>query len=144
MNENVTIKGKVVINIGNRIFEELNLVVTNGLYQLVKAAAGGTTDMPQAVAVGTGTTAPALGDVELESEVDREAFSESPTNPTNTSVKYKALFPAEQDITFTELGLFSSTADNSGTMFSRTITSEKTKDSTEEMEITWTITISNE
>lgn len=144
MNENIKVRGRVDVRLDGELVEsEGNLVVTNGLYQLVKAAAGLSTDMPVAIAIGDGTTAPADGDTELENELARKAFSQSPTNPTFDSVEYKVLFNTnEANVSFTEVGLFSDSTSN-GVMSARTVINEKTKTDTEEMEITWTITLSS-
>jgi len=93
-------------------------------------------------ALGTGATAPANGDVQLQTETYRKAIA-SATNASN--VAYATAFYTAPEVsgTFTEAGIFMNATGtaNSGTLFSRVAVSI-TKSTSQSLTIDYTITIS--
>ena len=128
-----------------RIFEYYNLIPTVGRTVLANNL---TNSVPTVTpiritftALGTGATAPANGDTQLETETFRKATASS-TNSNN--VAYATAFYTAPEVsgTFAEAGLFigGSITPNSGTLFSRVAISI-TKSLTETLTIDYTVTI---
>jgi len=97
------------------------MIVNVGKKMQAYLLTGNTTTMgyPQYMAIGTGTTAEALTDTSLQSEVYRVAFlSGYPSIDTvNHKVTYRAQFNITASYNITEIGLF--TAATGGNLFSR-------------------------
>ena len=93
-------------------------------------------------ALGTGVTAPANGDTQLQTETYRKAVS-STTNSNNIAYATAFYTAAECSGTFTEAGIFmnGTGSANSGTLFSRVAISI-TKTTSQSLTIDYTITIS--
>jgi hypothetical protein len=90
------------------------------------------------MAVGTGTTAAAVGNTALVTELDRNALS-STTVSTNT-VQYSGTWAAGDGTgALTEAGIFN--ASSAGTMLARTVFSVVNKGASDQVTITWTITV---
>lgn len=122
-----------------------NLVVDTGLDWIAgrMADTAGAHTIPTAMshmAIGSGTTAAAATDTDVESILgSREALDS--TTVTDNTVQYISSFEAGEGTgAVTEAGIFN--AATSGTMLCRTVFSEVNKAANDTMTITWTITIS--
>lgn len=118
-------------------FSVPNLVVTTGK-TFIAARMVGTPTVMSHMAVGTGTTAAAVGDTALQTELVRVAFSSATS--TGAVATYIASFPAGTGTgAITEAGIFN--ASSGGTMLCRTVFPVVNKGADDTMSITWTITI---
>jgi Phage tail-collar fibre protein len=118
-----------------------NLVTTIGKGVIAnRMLAGPTLGAMTHMAVGTGGTAPATGDTQLQAEVvgSRTALT-SATNNNNVTT-YVCTFPAGVGSgALQEAGLFN--AVSVGQMQNRSTYAAITKDPTDSLSITWTVTI---
>lgn len=118
-------------------FSVPNLVVTTGK-TFIAARMVGTPTVMSHMAVGTGTTAAAVGDTALQTELVRVAFSSATS--TGAVATYIASFSAGTGTgAITEAGIFN--ASSGGTMLCRTVFPVVNKGADDTMSITWTITI---
>lgn len=144
--ENLKVKGRLNIVLKNSAGEikdtrEVdNLVVNTGLAFITSRMAGTSSNVMSHMAIGSGTTAAAAGDTDLESILgSREALDS--TTPTNNTIAYVASFEAGEGTgAVTEAGIFN--ASTAGTMLCRTVFSVVNKGADDTMTITWTITLS--
>ncbi len=115
-----------------------NLVVTTGK-NFIASRMKDTTDTAMShMAIGSGTTAAAVGDTALESSLGRVSLTS--TTVTTNNVAYVATFPAGTGTgAVTEAGLFN--ASSGGTMLCRTVFSVINKGSADTLGITWTVTV---
>ena len=92
-----------------------------------------------AMAIGTGTTAAALGDTALQTEVARQAFTSSSvsTNVVSLSTTYAAGVGTGA---LTEAGILSN-AVSGGTLLSHVVFSAVNKGALDTLTINWTITV---
>jgi hypothetical protein len=119
--------------------EVKNLVVTTGLNYIVSRMKDATATAMSHMAVGSGSTAAALGNNALGSELGRVALT-STTVSANT-IQYVATFPAGTGTgAITEAGVFNGAS--GGVMLCRTVFGIVTKDAGDSMSITWTVTVS--
>ena len=118
-----------------------NLVVTTGLNWIAaRMYDTGSPDQMSHMAVGSGTTAAAAGDTDLQSILGSREALDSTTVSTNT-VQYVSSFEAGDGTgAITEAGIFN--AATSGTMLCRTVFDVVNKAANDTLSITWTITIS--
>lgn len=121
-----------------------NLVVTSGK-QHIAAKIAATTNVPAAMthmAIGTSSTTPAAGDTTLGTELVRVGLSAS-TVSTNT-ITYTCTFAPGSGTSTSpgvqEAGLFN--AASAGTMLCRTTFPSVAKASTDQLAISWVITVS--
>jgi hypothetical protein len=118
-------------------FSVPNLVVTTGKTFIAARMVGTPTAMSH-MALGTGTTAAAVGNTALVTELVRVAVSSATS--TGAVTTYVASFPAGTGTgAITESGIFN--ASSSGTMLCRTVFPVVNKGADDTMSITWTITI---
>lgn len=118
-----------------------NLVVTTGLGFIASRMRDATATAMSHMAIGTGTTAAALGQTALVTESARVALAS--TTVTGNQVAYAATFPAGTPASLTaitEAALLN--ASSGGTMLCRTVFAAVNKDVNDTMSITWTVTIS--
>jgi len=118
-----------------------NLVVTAGKVFIASRMAGTSSAVMSYMAIGTGTTAAAVGDTALQSQSAIVALTS--TTPSSNTVVYVASFPAGTPATLTaitEAGIFN--ASSAGTMLCHTVFAAVNKDVGDTMQITWTITLS--
>lgn len=118
-----------------------NLVVTAGLGFIASRMKDSTATAMSHMAIGSGTTAAALGQTGLVTESARVALAS--TTVTGNQVAYQATFAAGTPASLTaitEAGLFN--AGSGGTMLCRTVFAPVNKDVSDTMSITWTVTIS--
>lgn len=117
-----------------------NLVVNTGLAYIASRMKDATATAMSHMAVGAGTTNPAAGDTQLESQLGSRVALTS-TTVTANAVEYVATFGAGVGTgAITEAGIFN--AATSGTMLCRTEFAVINKGSADSMTITWTVTIS--
>jgi hypothetical protein len=121
-----------------------NLVVTVGRAYIQERMRLATPGVMSHMAVGTGATAPVVGNTALGTEAARVAFDSAATavttTTTNDSVQYVATFPAGTGTgALTEAGLFN--AASSGTMLSRVTYAVINKGASDSLTITWKIVI---
>ena len=120
--------------------EETNLVVSAGLNFICDRMEGTSEAVMSHMAVGSGTTAAAAGDTDLESILgSREALDS--TTVSGSTITYVASFEAGDGTgAITEAGIFN--ASTAGTMLCRTVFSVVNKAADDTLQITWTITLS--
>jgi hypothetical protein len=115
-----------------------NLVVTTGKTFIAARMVGTPTAMSH-MGIGSGTTAPAVGDTALETELGRVSLTSSAS--AGAVVTYIASFGAGTGTgAVTEAGILN--AGSAGTLLCRTTFSVVNKGADDSMSITWTITVS--
>ena len=139
INDGLKLTGALTISLNDVVVQETNnLVVTAGKNWVADRMNDANTVMTH-MALGTGTTAAAVGDTTLQTELDRNALT-STTVSTNT-IAYGCTWAAGDGTgAITEAGLFD--AASSGDMLARTVFSVVNKGASDSITITWTITIS--
>ena len=137
--DDLRLTGALTISLNGVIVQETdNLVVTAGKNWVADRMNDANTVMTH-MALGTSTTAAAVGQTALVAELDRNALT-STTVSTNT-VAYAATWAAGDGTgAITEAGIFD--ADPAGDMLARTVFSVVNKGASDSITITWTITIS--
>lgn len=132
--------GDLTIAINGTVVQEINnLVVTVGKNFVASRMKDATATAMSHLAIGTGTTAAAVGNTALVTEAARQALT-STTVSTN-EVAYVAAFAAGTGTgAITEAGLLN--ASSGGTLLCRTVFSVVNKGADDSMTITWTITVS--
>ena len=119
--------------------EVKNLVVNAGLAYIASRMKDTTLGAMSHMAIGAGTSAAAGANTALGSELGRVALTS--TTVTANAVAYVATFGAGVGTgAVTEAGLFND--GTAGTMLCRTVFGVVTKEATDSMSITWTVTIS--
>jgi hypothetical protein len=143
-NDIVKMKGELRITVTNpegNVKHEVvvpNLVVTAGKNFIASRMEGTSSNVMSHMAIGTGTTAAAVGDTALETQAGRVALTS--TTVTTNSVAYVATFPAGTGTgAITEAGIFN--ASSGGTMLCRTVFSVINKGAADTLGITWTVTV---
>ena len=116
-----------------------NLIVNNGRYGIAdQLLATPTIGKPTHLAIGLGTTAPALTDTALVSEVGTRVTVNK--TRTNNQVTLDGTFGAGNGTgAITEAGIFN--ASTAGTMYSRITFAAINKGSNDSLQLTWTWTI---
>jgi hypothetical protein len=115
-----------------------NLVVTAGKNFIASRMIGTTDNIMSHMAIGTSTTAAAVGQTALVTEVGRVALTSNVR--TNNAIAYVATFPAGTGTgAITEAGILN--ASSSGTLLCRTVFSVINKGAADTLGITWTVTV---
>jgi len=142
INDQISLKGALTITKNGEVIREIdNLVVTAGKELLASRLAGNSGSVISYMAVGTGTTAAAVGNTTLATEVDRNALSVSGGTASGAAVTYSTTWLAgDATGALTEAGLF--TASSGGTMLARTVFAAVNKGSDDLVTISWTVTVS--
>lgn len=116
-----------------------NLVVTAGKGYIASRMKDATATAMSHMAIGTGTTAAAVGQTTLTSEANRQTLTS--TNVNAAAVTYSATFGAGNGTgAITEAGLFN--ASSGGTMLCRTVFSVINKGAADTLTVSWTVTVS--
>jgi hypothetical protein len=119
-----------------------NLVLTAGKEFIASSMLKTTTNSPVAMshmAIGSGTTAAAIGNTGMESQLGRVALASAASS--GAVVTYTASFPAGTGTgAVTEAGILNNST--GGTMLCRTVFSVVNKGSDDAMSVTWTVTVS--
>jgi hypothetical protein len=142
----VTLTFKDEVTGKKRVYKTHNLFVDAGLNSVMSRLAG--TDIPANTkgvitycAVGTGTNAPAAGNTQLQTEIERKQIAVR--TPGTKSAQFRAYFNTSEAVgALKEIGLFGDDADgttNSGTLFARAAI-DKTKTDSESLTVDWDIT----
>lgn len=119
---------------------EKNLVVNVGKSFIASRMAGNASAVMGWMAVGTNSTAPSATDTTLNTELARVATTVSGGTPSGNTVQYVGVYPAGVATgALTEAGIFN--ASSAGTMLSRTTYPVINKGASDEMTITWVITV---
>lgn len=122
-----------------------NMFVTAGKVSLAEGLIGTTSNNKGIItycALGTGTTAPALGDTGLETELARKQISVR-TSSANVATFQTFFTTSEGNGTLREAALFgddASTTPGSGTCFCRA-SINRTKSSADTLTLSWAVTI---
>ncbi len=148
MKAEVEITGKLIIELNGKVVREVdNLVTTAGKGLIAARLASAGSTVVTHMALGTGTTAAAVGDTTMETEVTRQAIDVSGGTVSTNTVTYTRTFAADDpDVTapattpVTEAGLFNN--GTTGTMLAHTVFSVVNKGESDTMTISWVITIS--
>ena len=115
-----------------------NLVVTVGKNFIASRMIGTTDNIMSHMAIGTGTTAPAVGDTTLGTEVGRVALTSNVR--TDNAIAYVATFPAGTGTgAITEAGILNNST--GGTLLCRTVFSVINKGAADTLGITWTVSV---
>lgn len=115
-----------------------NLVVDTGLDFIASRMGGVSADVMSHMAIGTGTTAAAAGDTDVETiNGSREALDSATV--TDNTIVYVGSFDSRTGA-ITEAGIFN--AATAGTMLCRTVYSPINLTSADSLTVTWTVTIS--
>ena len=140
LNDDFKLIGDLSIAINGKVVQEVNnLVVTTGKNFVASRMKDATATAMTHLAIGTGTTAAAVGNTALVTEATRQALTS--TTVTTNEVAYVAAFAAGTGTgAITEAGLLN--AASGGTLLCRTVFSVVNKGADDSMTITWTITVS--
>lgn len=124
---------------GKIVLDHHNLVVTNGK-NFAASRLVSNTEYPAlaAIAVGSGVTAAAVGDVGLQNELGRQVFDSAPGRAGATVSMTSTFGPGVGTGTITEAGLFN--ASSGGNMFSRSTFSGIPKGALDTITVTWSVT----
>lgn len=118
--------------------EVKNLVVTVGK-QFIAGRMVGTPTAMSHMAIGSGTTAAAVGDTALQTELGRVALASAAAS--GAVVTYTATFPPGTGTgAVTEAGILN--AGSAGTLLCRTVFAVVNKGADDAMAITWAVTVS--
>jgi hypothetical protein len=119
-----------------------NLVVSAGKEWIAaRMKDGGQPVQMSNMAIGSGTTAAAVGDTGLQTELGRVALTTAGGTVSGAVVTYEATFPAGTGTgAVTEAGILN--AGTGGTMLCRTVFNVVNKGADDTLSITWTVTIS--
>ena len=142
INDQISLKGALTITKNGEVIREIdNLVVTAGKELLASRLAGNSGSVISYMAVGTGTTAAAIGNTTLATELDRNALSVSGGTASGAGVTYSTTWlAADATGALTGAGLF--TAASGGTMLARTVFAAVNKGADDLVTISWTVTVS--
>lgn len=143
LNEIFKLTGKVHVTLTNEHGEVIeqratNLVVTTGKNFTASRMVGTAANIMSHMAIGAGTTAAAVGDTALGSELGRVALTAG--TATDNVVTYTATFGAGTGTgAVTEAGIFN--ASSGGTMLCRVVFAVVNKGANDTMAVTWTVTV---
>ena len=143
--ENLKATGELRIEVHNESGELVdarhipNMVVTAGKNWIIDRMLGNSSAIMSHMAVGSGNTAPALGQTAMVNQLARIPFSS--INQVGNTVTFVAVFNAGVGTgALVEAGIFN--AASGGTMLARTTFGTLTKAAGDVVTVTWTITIS--
>ena len=150
INESLKLKGDLTIQVIGKDGkvkeqrEEKNLVVNTGLGFIASRIEGTSAGVMSHMAIGSGTTAAAAGDTDLESILGvREPLDSTTANGAagNGTIVFVSSFEAGEGTgAVTEAGTFN--ASTGGDMLCRTVFPVVNKGADDTLSITWTITLS--
>jgi len=146
--EYITLTGSLDISINGVSVRKINnLVVTAGKTWLASRAVGVASAVMSHMAIGEGTTAAAIGDTALETEIARNALNTAGGVASTNTITFEATWAADDPnvtapatTTITEAGIFNDAT--TGTLLARTVFAAVNKAETDTMTISWTITLS--
>ena len=140
LQDSLKMTGHLAIAINDEVVQEVpNLVVTAGKGYVASRMKDTTQAAMSHMAIGTGTTAAAVVNTALVSEVDRNALTS--TTVSGSTITFVATFGAGEGTgAITEAALLN--ASSSGTMLCRTVYAVVNKGSQDSMTVTWSVTVS--
>ena len=140
LNDSIKVKGALSISKNGVVVQEVpNLVVSVGK-TLIAARLAGSGSVLTHMAVGSGSTAAAVGDTALVTEIDRNALTVSGGTASGATVTYATTWAAGDGTgAITEAGLF--TAASGGALLARTVFPVVNKGADDVITITWEVTI---
>lgn len=146
--DTVILTGLVTIAINGEVVREIpNLVVTAGKTWLASRAGSASDAVMSHMAIGEGTTAVAVGDTTLETEIDRNALNVAGGTAAGTAITFECTWVADDPnvtapavTTITEAGIFND--GTAGDMLARVTFAAVSKGETDTMTISWIITVS--
>jgi hypothetical protein len=145
MEDALKLKGDVFITVkdkdGNIKEErhEKNLVVSAGLNFICDRMEGASEAVMSHMGLGSGSTAAAAGDTDLESLLGSREALDSTTVSTNTITYVSSFEAGDATGSVVEAGIFN--ASTSGTMLCRVVFGTITKAADDTMSVTWVITL---
>ena len=145
INEDLKLRGDVAIVLKDKdgnvkdSREIHNLVVSSGLEFICSRMAGTSAGVMSHMALGSGTTAAAAGDTDLQSILGSREALDSTTANSNTITYVSSFEAGEGTGAVTEAGIFN--ASSSGTMLCHVIFPVVNKSADDTMSVTWTITL---
>ncbi len=148
VNDSLKVTGAVKILINGEVVQELNnLVVTAGLEFIAARMGSASADVMSHMAIGSGTTAAAIADTTLETEITRNALNVAGGTVVTDTITYECTWAADDpDVTapatttITEAGIFNDAT--TGTLLAHVVFAAVNKGETDSMTISWAITIS--
>lgn len=140
LQDSLKMTGHLAIAINDEVVQEVpNLVVTAGKGYVASRMKDTTQGAMSHMAIGTGTTAAAVANTALVSEVDRNALTS--TAVSGSTITFIATFGAGEGTgAITEAALLN--ASSGGTMLCRTVYAVVNKGSQDSMTVTWSVTVS--
>jgi len=140
LHDSLSMTGHLAIAInGETVRDVPNLVVTTGKGYVASRMKDTTAAAMSHMAIGTGTTAAAVGDSALVSEATRNTLGS--TTVSGAVITYTATFAAGQGTgAITEAGVLN--ASSAGDLLCRTVFPVVNKGSEDQMTITWSVTVS--
>jgi len=141
----VLLTGALKISLNGKVVKEVkNLVVTAGKDFVASRMGGAGDSVMSHMAIGTGTTAAAVGDTTLEAEIaaTRNALNTAGGVVVDNVITYEGFWDAGDPASaaITEAGIFNDAT--TGTMLARTVFPVINKGASDSMTISWAITIS--
>ena len=140
LQDSLKMTGHLAIAINDEVVQEVpNLVVTAGKGYVASRMKDTTQAAMSHMAIGTGTTAAAVANTALVSEVDRNSLTS--TTVSGSTITFVATYCAGEGTgAITEAALLN--ASSSGTMLCRTVYAVVNKGSQDSMTVTWSVTVS--
>jgi len=140
--DNFQLKGKLKIEINNRVVSEVPNVVVNGGKDFVASRMkDSTSSVMSHMAIGSGTTSAVAANTTLENELSGSRTALTSTTVSSNDVIYVATFSAGTGTgAVTEAGIFD--ASSGGNMLCRTVFAVVNKAEGDSMTVTWTVTVS--
>jgi|TARA_R110002096_G_scaffold323067_1_gene517193 hypothetical protein len=140
LQDSLKMTGHLAIAINDEVVQEVpNLVVTAGKGYVASRMKDTTQAAMSHMAIGTGSTAAAVANTALVSEVDRNSLTS--TTVSGSTITFVATFGAGEGTgAITEAALLN--ASSSGTMLCRTVYAVVNKGSQDSMTVTWSVTVS--
>ena len=141
-NDKVSLTGKLAISLNGTVVQEVdNMVVTAGKNWIASRMNAASAGVMTHMAVGTGTTAAALANTALGTELVRQALTTSGGVVAGAVVTFATTYAAGTGTgAITEAAILN--AASSGTMLARTVFSVVNKGALDTMTISWAVTIS--
>tara|TARA_B110000881_G_C18536453_1_gene496073 strand:- start:241 stop:675 length:435 start_codon:yes stop_codon:yes gene_type:complete len=141
-NDKVSLTGKLAISLNGTVVQEVdNMVVTAGKNWIASRMNAASAGVMTHMAVGTGTTAAALANTTLVTELARQVLTTSGGTVAGAVVTFATTYAAGTATgAITEAAILN--ASSAGTMLARTVFSVVNKGALDTMTISWAVTIS--
>ena len=141
-NDKVSLTGKLAISLNGTVVQEVdNMVVTAGKNWIASRMNAASAGVMTHMAVGTGTTAAALANTTLGTELVRQVLTTSGGTVAGAVVTFATTYAAGTATgAITEAAILN--ASSAGTMLARTVFSVVNKGALDTMTISWAVTIS--